>query len=69
MHELFWKTLAKKGAFWVKNLFFLGKKCNLQKRRICPENSKYAPDENVYAHFCPRRKAANFCQPWGGGGV
>ena len=41
---------------------------NLQKWRICHENSKYAPDENVYAHFCSRWKAANFCHPWGGGG-
>ena len=24
---------------------------------------KYAPDENFWGHFCPRRKAANFCHP------
>ena len=36
---------------------------NSLKRRICGENSKYAFDENVYGHFCPRRKAANFCHP------
>ena len=36
--------------------------CNyMQKRRICRKNSKYALDENFYDHFCPRRKAANFC--------
>ena len=27
--------------------------CNyVQKRHICHENSKYAPDENSYGHFC-----------------
>ena len=34
-----------------------------QKRRICRENCKYALDENVHDHFCPRRKAAKFCHP------
>ena len=34
-----------------------------QKRCICRENCKYAFDENFYGHFCPRRKAANFCHP------
>ena len=34
-----------------------------QKRRICRKNSKYALPNNFYGHFCPRRKAANFCQP------
>ena len=34
-----------------------------QKRRIFCENSKHAPDENFCGHFCPRRKAANFCHP------
>ena len=24
---------------------------------------KYALDESFYGHFCPRRKAANFCHP------
>ena len=38
--------------------------CNYaQKRRICREISKYAPDENFCGHFCPRRKTANFCHP------
>ena len=38
--------------------------CNYaQKRIICRKNSKYAPDENFCGHFCPRRKAANFCHP------
>ena len=27
------------------------------------KNSKYALDGNLYGHFCPRRKAANFCHP------
>ena len=36
---------------------------NAQKRRICRENSKYAPDENFCGHFCPHRKAATLC--WG----
>ena len=37
--------------------------CNYaQKRRKC-ENTKYAPDEKFCGHFCPRRKAASFCQP------
>ena len=41
--------------------------CNYaQKRRICCENSKYAPDKNLCGHFCPRRKAANFCHPESG---
>ena len=32
--------------------------CNYaQKRRICRKNSKYALDENLYDHFCPRQKA------------
>ena len=34
-----------------------------QKRRICRGNSKDVPDENFCGHFCPRRKAANFCHP------
>ena len=34
-----------------------------QKRRICRENSKYAPDGNIYGRFRPRRQAANFCHP------
>ena len=33
------------------------------KGRICRENSKYAPAEKLYDHFCPRRKAANLCHP------
>ena len=38
--------------------------CNYaQKRRICRENSKYAPDENFCGYFCPRGKAANFYHP------
>ena len=38
--------------------------CNYaQKRRISRENSKGAPDNNFCGHFCPRRKAANFCHP------
>ena len=37
--------------------------CNYaQKRRICRENSKYAW-QKFHGHFCPRRKAANFCHP------
>ena len=36
-----------------------------QKRRICRENSQEAPDENFCGHFCPSRKAANFCHPEG----
>ena len=40
--------------------------CNYaQKRCIFSENSKYAPDENIYSYFCLRRKAANFCHPVG----
>ena len=27
------------------------------------ENSKFAHDKNFCSHFCPRRKAANFCHP------
>ena len=34
-----------------------------QKQRIFRENSKHAFDENLYGHFCPRRKVANFCHP------
>ena len=34
-----------------------------QKRCICSEKGKYAPDENFYGHVCPRLKAANFCHP------
>ena len=35
--------------------------CNyVQKRRICREISEYALDENLYAHFWPRRKGAKF---------
>ena len=38
--------------------------CNYaQKRRICRGNSKDVPDKNFCGHFCPRRKAANFCHP------
>ena len=38
--------------------------CNYeQKRRIYHTNSKFEFDENLYDHFCPRRKAANFCHP------
>ena len=36
---------------------------NAQKRRICRENSKYAPDKKFCGHFCPHPKAANFCHP------
>ena len=42
----------------------LNKNCNYaSKRRFCRENNKYAADENFCGHFCPRRKAANFCHP------
>ena len=34
-----------------------------QKPRICRENGKYVLDESFYDHFCPWRKAANFCHP------
>ena len=36
-----------------------------QKQPICRESSKYALDKKFYGHFCPRRKAANFCHPAG----
>ena len=39
------------------NLQLAGKHC------ICRVNSKYAPDKNFWRHFCPCRKAANFCHP------
>ena len=35
----------------------------MQNQPICCEKSKYAFDENSYGHFCPGRKAANFCHP------
>ena len=35
----------------------------MQKQRICRENCKYALNENLHGHFCPRRKAAKFCHP------
>ena len=35
----------------------------VQKRRIRRKNSKYVPDENLYAHFCSCWQASNFCQP------
>ena len=44
----------EKCSFGSKKKCFLGKKC---------KHSKYAPDENFCAHFCPRRKVANFCHP------
>ena len=34
-----------------------------QKRRICRGNCKYAFDDNFHGHFCPWRKAVNFCHP------
>ena len=34
-----------------------------QKQRNCRKNCKYAFDENLHGHFCPRRKAANYCHP------
>ena len=38
--------------------------CNYaQKQRICHEKSKYALEKSLYDHFCPPRKAANFCDP------
>ena len=38
--------------------------CNYaQQRHICRVHSKYAHDESFYGHFCPHRKAANFCDP------
>ena len=38
--------------------------CNYaQKQRICCKKSNYALDASFHGHFCPRRKAANFCHP------
>ena len=38
--------------------------CNYAKKTThLLQNSKYAFAENLYGHFCPRRKAANFCHP------
>ena len=38
--------------------------CNYaQKQRNFGENRRYALDENLYGHFCSRRKAANFGHP------
>ena len=38
--------------------------CNYaQKRRICRQNSKYAPVKNLCGQFYRRRKAANYCHP------
>ena len=45
--------------YWVKF-------ANLQLRKKTThllQNCKYAFAENLYGHFCPRRKAANFCHP------
>ena len=58
--------LSKKCTItWYILHIILGWSCNFcndaQKGRICRKNSKYALDENFYGHFCPRRKAANFC--------
>ena len=40
--------------------------CNYaQKRRICRQNSKYAPVKNLCGQFYRRRKAANYCHPAG----
>ena len=73
IYTLFGRLCARKGPFWVKTVF-LGQKvhyykvylayytelnvqiCNYaQKQRICRKNIKFD------GHFCPRRKAANFC--------
>ena len=35
----------------------------MQEQLIFPKNSKCAPDKKICGHFCPRRKAANFCHP------
>ena len=67
----FW---VKKSVSWGKNALLHGTYCilywieyaNLQsraKRRICRENSNYAPDENFCGYFCPRWKAVKFCHP------
>ena len=65
---------VKNSVCWARSALLHGTYCMLylinlqicnyaQKRRICRKNSKYAPDENYCGHFCPRRKAANFCHP------
>ena len=46
------------GVFWYILHIILNK---IRKFAITRKNSKYAPDENFWGHFCPRRKAANFC--------
>ena len=59
-HDLstFWKTW---GEYYTELNW---KICNYaQKRRICRENSEYAPDKYFWGHFCPGQKAANFCHP------
>ena len=71
----FWKTLGKISAFLRSNTVFIWQEiaysselnlqiCNYaQNRRICRKISKYTPDEHFDAHFCPHRKATNFCHP------
>ena len=63
--------LVKNSVSWARNALVHDIYCILdwihlhicnytQDRRICCKNSKYAP---FFGHFCPRRKAANFCHP------
>ena len=47
-------------------MLYCVKFANLQLRKKTThllQNCKYAFAENLYGHFCPRRKAANFCHP------
>ena len=62
----------KKCFFCCQKQCFLGKKWTvtwyilhiiLSKICNCHKNGIYALNENFCSHFCPRRKAANFCHP------
>ena len=73
----FWETLGKKVLFRSKTVFLRQEKhyyicmvyiayyteLNWQFCNSTQKGRKYAPDENFCGHFCPRRKAANFCHP------
>ena len=62
------EDFGQKSALLVKNsaycILYWNEFCNYaQKRRICRQNSKYAPVKNLCGHFCRRREAANYCHP------
>ena len=59
----FWKFNRALGGLTTAVSVFVNSTNITTNNETAALSSKYALDESFYGHFCPRRKAADFCHP------